>query len=196
MKKYIKGEKITSLTEIATADFIIVRDKTYHKGWFQSWRLRDLLRLINSGNVYEAIPLKNRISLECFFKFIDELCENARCHVKGRYETDYSVLLSMITELYDFIDPLLINKESMNEINDKFATVRYWLYETDRDFNEKIDGVVFSVLTAIDGDGAFVNDYDYTPTRLNIDLGDDSPSYFEYHSAWCAWCREKEEKIC
>ena len=54
MKKYKPGKVITSLDELAKQDFVIVRHKVYHTGWFSSWPLRSCRYIIQAGLVYSA----------------------------------------------------------------------------------------------------------------------------------------------
>jgi hypothetical protein len=60
MRKYKRGKQITSLDEMMSNDLIIVetpdkrKEKTYHKGWFQSWQVRMCKQLIDNYQVYEA----------------------------------------------------------------------------------------------------------------------------------------------
>lgn len=53
-RKYRRGEKITSLDELAKQEFVYFYDKIYHNGWFASWRFRDIARYIQRGCLYYA----------------------------------------------------------------------------------------------------------------------------------------------
>ena len=53
-RKFRKGEKITSLDELAKQEFIYFYDKINHAGWFKSWRFRDIERYIQRGCLYYA----------------------------------------------------------------------------------------------------------------------------------------------
>lgn len=53
-RKYRKGEKITSLDELAKQEFIYVFDKITHTGWFTSWQFRLAIRYIQRGCLYYA----------------------------------------------------------------------------------------------------------------------------------------------
>lgn len=53
-RKYRKGEKITSLDEMAKQEFIYFFDKITHRGWFMSWQTRHALNLIKRGVIYYA----------------------------------------------------------------------------------------------------------------------------------------------
>lgn len=55
MKKYIPGKPIDSLDELMTKDFIIFHDKTYSRGWFQSWQLYYTMNQIKQRRVFEAL---------------------------------------------------------------------------------------------------------------------------------------------
>ena len=54
-RKYKKGEKITSLDELAKQDFIYFFDKITHCGWFMSWQLRLACIYLERGFLYYAI---------------------------------------------------------------------------------------------------------------------------------------------
>jgi aminopeptidase C len=54
-RKYRKGEKITSLDELAKQEFIYFWDKITHAGWFMSWQFRLADRYIKRGVLYYAI---------------------------------------------------------------------------------------------------------------------------------------------
>ena len=53
-KKWKKEKRITSISELENVDFIIINDKTYHKGWWQNWSYRMLLIAIENGKCYHA----------------------------------------------------------------------------------------------------------------------------------------------
>lgn len=53
-RKYRKGEKITSLDELAKQEFIYFFDKITHTGWFMSWRFRLAAQYIQRGWLYYA----------------------------------------------------------------------------------------------------------------------------------------------
>lgn len=54
-RKYRKGEKITSLDELAKQEFVYFFDKITHCGWFMSWQLRLAESYITRGFLYYAI---------------------------------------------------------------------------------------------------------------------------------------------
>ena len=53
-KKIPKGEKITSLDELAQQKFIYFFDKITHNGWFMSWQVSLAKRYIERGCLYYA----------------------------------------------------------------------------------------------------------------------------------------------
>lgn len=53
-RKYRKGEKITSLDELAKQEFIYCYDKITHAGWFISWQFRLAIQYIQRGCLYYA----------------------------------------------------------------------------------------------------------------------------------------------
>lgn len=57
-RKFNRGEKIRSLDEICTQDFIWWKNKVYHKGWFRSWQFQFLF---NHIYIYEDIYKIERI---------------------------------------------------------------------------------------------------------------------------------------
>ncbi len=52
--KYRKGEKISSLDELAKQEFIYFHDKITHYEWFLSWQFRLASLYINRGWLYYA----------------------------------------------------------------------------------------------------------------------------------------------
>jgi hypothetical protein len=58
-RKYRKGDKITSLDELAKQEFIYVWDKITHVGWFASWQFRLASRYIERGCLYYAEKEEN-----------------------------------------------------------------------------------------------------------------------------------------
>ena len=53
-RKYRKGDKITSLDEVAKQEFVYFYDKITHCGWFGSWQLRFVANYIEQGCLYYA----------------------------------------------------------------------------------------------------------------------------------------------
>ena len=51
---YQKGEKITSLDELMAQEFVYLRHKITHKGWFSNWRIRSMKNWIDLGWVCKA----------------------------------------------------------------------------------------------------------------------------------------------
>lgn len=55
-RKFKKGDKITSLDELASQKWIYVFDKITHNGWFMSWQFRMAQSFLQRGNLYYALP--------------------------------------------------------------------------------------------------------------------------------------------
>lgn len=53
-RKYRKGDKITSLDELAKQEFVYFFDKITHHGWFKSWQFSLAERYIERGCLYYA----------------------------------------------------------------------------------------------------------------------------------------------
>jgi hypothetical protein len=53
-RKYRKGEKITSLDELAKQNFIYFHDKITHGGWACAWQISLAKRYIENGWIYYA----------------------------------------------------------------------------------------------------------------------------------------------
>ena len=53
-RKFRKGEKITSLDELAKQEFVYFFDKITHAGWFCSWQIRHAAQYIERGCLYLA----------------------------------------------------------------------------------------------------------------------------------------------
>lgn len=53
-RKYHKGEKITSIDDLAKQEFVYFFDKITHAGWFRSWQFNLVIRYINGGCLYYA----------------------------------------------------------------------------------------------------------------------------------------------
>ena len=62
MRKYKKGDLITSLDEFAQQEFVWMHDKVYHKGWAQSWRFLEIYRRIHGKDIYKAAPIGGEVS--------------------------------------------------------------------------------------------------------------------------------------
>lgn len=54
-RKYTKGEKITSLDELAAQEFAWMFSKPIHRSWFISMQFRTLHTAVKSGGVYYAV---------------------------------------------------------------------------------------------------------------------------------------------
>lgn len=55
-RKYEQGERITSLDEMMQQEFVMVRGKVYHKGWFKSWQISLAQNYLQVG-CYKAVPI-------------------------------------------------------------------------------------------------------------------------------------------
>lgn len=58
--KYCKGEKITSLDELAKQEYIYWQDKIVHNGWFMSWQFILAYNYIKRGEIYRAEKVGER----------------------------------------------------------------------------------------------------------------------------------------
>ena len=58
--KYEKGNRITSLDELATSEFVFIGDKVQHFRWFGFWRLTDAANHVKNGNIYEAVLIARK----------------------------------------------------------------------------------------------------------------------------------------
>jgi hypothetical protein len=60
-RKYKCGERIKSVADYESKSqfltYFMVHGRTTHKGWIESWQYRMLKRLIDSGSIYEALPI-------------------------------------------------------------------------------------------------------------------------------------------
>ena len=54
MRKYNKGEPITSLTELLEQTWVIWRHKTIHIEVIKSWQIRFVVLEINNGRIFKA----------------------------------------------------------------------------------------------------------------------------------------------
>jgi hypothetical protein len=57
IRKYKKGDPITSLDELMKQEFIYYRHKITHKGWFMSWPLRSVENYISAGRLFKAVKV-------------------------------------------------------------------------------------------------------------------------------------------
>lgn len=55
IRKYRKGDKITSLDELSKQEFIYFFDRLIHNGWFMSWQYRLAQRYIRCGWLFYAV---------------------------------------------------------------------------------------------------------------------------------------------
>ena len=54
MKKYEKGEKITSIHTAIEQEYLYFHHKLYHQGWFFNWSISWLQNQIKYGTIYMA----------------------------------------------------------------------------------------------------------------------------------------------
>lgn len=54
-RRYRKGDRITSIDELLSQEFVYWNNKITHKGWFGSWQLRMTANAIKNGSIYKAI---------------------------------------------------------------------------------------------------------------------------------------------
>lgn len=57
-QKYRKGDKITSLDELAKQEFVYFCHKITHRGWFKSWQFRLAEAYIGRGMVFYAVKIE------------------------------------------------------------------------------------------------------------------------------------------
>ncbi|MBE6557542.1 MAG: hypothetical protein E7661_00775 [Ruminococcaceae bacterium] len=61
-RKYVRGEHIESLDELAKQDLVYMDHKVYHRGWFGSWQFRLLAGMVGkNGRLYYAIPKEEKM---------------------------------------------------------------------------------------------------------------------------------------
>jgi hypothetical protein len=53
-RKYKPGEVISSLDELASQEFIYIRHKIYHRGWWQSLQFHFVKRHMDAGFIRKA----------------------------------------------------------------------------------------------------------------------------------------------
>ena len=58
-RKYKKGEKIKSLDELISQEFVYFYDKITSVGWFGSWQLRWAKSMLDNGKLFKAVPIGN-----------------------------------------------------------------------------------------------------------------------------------------
>ena len=54
MKKYKQGDLIRSLDELMAQEFIMMRGKVYHFGWFNSWPVRSCKWYLDRGLLFRV----------------------------------------------------------------------------------------------------------------------------------------------
>lgn len=75
MRKWAKGNIITTVDQFDEQEYIWVNGKVYHCGWFKSWQYRQVSDLIKSGRVYKVVRAKYPAGiLEQDEKFICSIC--------------------------------------------------------------------------------------------------------------------------
>ena len=55
MRKYLKGEPIKSLDDLARQEFIFFYDRVVNYGWFQSWQFRFLSYYLKENKICYAV---------------------------------------------------------------------------------------------------------------------------------------------
>lgn len=55
--QYKKGEQIRSLDVLMEKEFIICRNKVYHRGWFISWTVNLANAYVKTGQLFEATKI-------------------------------------------------------------------------------------------------------------------------------------------
>lgn len=59
--KFVKGEPITNLDELASQEFVYWHHKLTHNGWFMSWQFRMAYNAIQCKNViYKAVRQEDK----------------------------------------------------------------------------------------------------------------------------------------
>lgn len=53
-RKYVQGERITSLDELFRMDRVMVHTRVYDKGWVRSWQLGMAKLYIDRGSAYKV----------------------------------------------------------------------------------------------------------------------------------------------
>ena len=60
-RKYTKGKQIRSISELDNYnDFIYIRGKIWHPGWWQNLKYKTLLCYIDQGNVWLAESIRRK----------------------------------------------------------------------------------------------------------------------------------------
>ena len=58
MRRYKKGERVTSIDQLEGEEFIYFMHKIYHHGWWCSWTYRFLTIQIRRGSIWKAIKIE------------------------------------------------------------------------------------------------------------------------------------------
>ncbi len=84
---YMYGKPITNLKELDGQEFIVVNGKVYHRGWWMSWAIKDIIRLFNKGMVFQVIKKSERQKIPDFGDI--QTREDFEEMVKDGFFTDY-----------------------------------------------------------------------------------------------------------
>jgi hypothetical protein len=55
MRKYVRGELVTTLDEVLHTEFFWWHDKVYHRGWVMGWSLHFINERIRQKALYKAV---------------------------------------------------------------------------------------------------------------------------------------------
>ena len=58
-RKYMPGERLTSMDEICNSEFIYMNDKIKHRGFFMSMQLMTLWNMARAGRIKRAIRIRS-----------------------------------------------------------------------------------------------------------------------------------------
>lgn len=57
-RKYQKSKQVKNISQLENEEFIYIRDKIWHKGWWQSLQYGYLMRCIKNGDVWLAEKIR------------------------------------------------------------------------------------------------------------------------------------------
>lgn len=57
-RKYQKSKQVKNINQLENEEFIYIRDKIWHPGWWQSLQYGYLMRCINNGDVWLAEKIR------------------------------------------------------------------------------------------------------------------------------------------
>jgi len=60
MRKYEKGERITSLDVMMEQEFVYWCGKVYHQGWFHGWQIGWVKARMQYGGIYKAVKKEDK----------------------------------------------------------------------------------------------------------------------------------------